>query len=393
MRIREETYWDWADSQLHSRSHDEELSDGTSIDVQVRLSRTELKIGEHRPTLPVAFLDDSRQLVTTFHGAVLTSNEVDKLTLTSGRFSEISTRESSNRGKMYLFTRPNGPRHTSDGLNFGGATYAFSPNLSTSYFYGQLEDIYQQHYLGLTLNSDLGNGYRLKTDLRYFNNAEDGKALYGNIDNRSYGAMTTLRKGGHGFGVGYQRMLGDSTFPTLNGFAPQPYLVNWSAVAFIKPNESSWQARYDYDFAALDLPGLTLHLAAQDGDFAPRLLAGTGADQRNLLVVVNTDKGLCGGLNSNLVKAAKGEALIVAGDHLSADAHRAVFLANQALAAAVKYVAAPAPAAAPAQSKGGSKKAPAAAPAAVAAIFAAKGRPAEPGDVMILLRSRCLLAA
>lgn len=40
MRIREETYWAWADSQLHSRSHDEELSDGTSIDVQVRLSRT-----------------------------------------------------------------------------------------------------------------------------------------------------------------------------------------------------------------------------------------------------------------------------------------------------------------------------------------------------------------
>jgi len=39
MRIREETYWAWADSQLHSRSHDEELSDGTSIDVQVRLSR------------------------------------------------------------------------------------------------------------------------------------------------------------------------------------------------------------------------------------------------------------------------------------------------------------------------------------------------------------------
>ncbi|WP_296720440.1 F0F1 ATP synthase subunit gamma [Erythrobacter sp.] len=41
------------------------------------------------------------------------------------------------------------------------------------------------------------------------------------------------------------------------------------------------------------------------GDSAPKLLAGTGADQRHLLVVVNTDKGLCGGLNSNLVKAAK----------------------------------------------------------------------------------------
>jgi F-type H+-transporting ATPase subunit gamma len=44
------------------------------------------------------------------------------------------------------------------------------------------------------------------------------------------------------------------------------------------------------------------------GDSAPKLLAGTGADQRHLLVVVNTDKGLCGGLNSNLVKAAKAKA-------------------------------------------------------------------------------------
>ena len=51
------------------------------------------------------------------------------------------------------------------------------------------------------------------------------------------------------------------------------------------------------------------------GDAAPRLLAGTGSDQRHLLVVVNTDKGLCGGLNSNLVKEAKlqARALIEAG--------------------------------------------------------------------------------
>ena len=44
------------------------------------------------------------------------------------------------------------------------------------------------------------------------------------------------------------------------------------------------------------------------GDSAPRLLAGNGKDQRHLLVVVNTDKGLCGGLNSNIVKEAKTQA-------------------------------------------------------------------------------------
>ena len=41
------------------------------------------------------------------------------------------------------------------------------------------------------------------------------------------------------------------------------------------------------------------------GDSAPKLLAGTGSSQKHLLVVVNTDKGLCGGLNSNIVKEAK----------------------------------------------------------------------------------------
>ena len=44
------------------------------------------------------------------------------------------------------------------------------------------------------------------------------------------------------------------------------------------------------------------------GDGAPKLLAGTGSTQRHLLVLVNTDKGLCGGLNANLVKEAKAKA-------------------------------------------------------------------------------------
>ena len=47
-------------------------------------------------------------------------------------------------------------------------------------------------------------------------------------------------------------------------------------------------------------------LAAKVGDSAsaPKLLSGTGSDQRHLLVVINTDKGLCGGLNANIVKEA-----------------------------------------------------------------------------------------
>jgi F-type H+-transporting ATPase subunit gamma len=40
-------------------------------------------------------------------------------------------------------------------------------------------------------------------------------------------------------------------------------------------------------------------------DSAPALLAGNGSSKRHLLVVVSSDRGLCGGFNANLVKAVK----------------------------------------------------------------------------------------
>jgi len=45
--------------------------------------------------------------------------------------------------------------------------------------------------------------------------------------------------------------------------------------------------------------------AAVSGDAAPRLLAGTGSDQKHLLVIATGDKGLAGGFNTNVIRAAK----------------------------------------------------------------------------------------
>jgi F-type H+-transporting ATPase subunit gamma len=48
-------------------------------------------------------------------------------------------------------------------------------------------------------------------------------------------------------------------------------------------------------------------LAASVGDSAtaPRLLAGTGSDKTHLLVVMTSERGLCGGFNSSIVKLAR----------------------------------------------------------------------------------------
>ena len=49
-------------------------------------------------------------------------------------------------------------------------------------------------------------------------------------------------------------------------------------------------------------------LAAGQGDGGPKLLAGNGKDQVHLLVVMTSERGLCGGFNSSIVKLARARA-------------------------------------------------------------------------------------
>jgi F-type H+-transporting ATPase subunit gamma len=45
--------------------------------------------------------------------------------------------------------------------------------------------------------------------------------------------------------------------------------------------------------------------AGVSGDGAPRLLVGTGSDKRHLVVIAASDRGLAGGFNSSIVRAAR----------------------------------------------------------------------------------------
>jgi len=50
---------------------------------------------------------------------------------------------------------------------------------------------------------------------------------------------------------------------------------------------------------------LNLADGISDKENAPKLLAGTGQDKIHLCVVLTSDRGLCGGFNSNIIKKAK----------------------------------------------------------------------------------------
>jgi len=79
--------------------------------------------------------------------------------------------------------------------------------------------------------------------------------------------------------------------------------LNMVAAAKLKRSQEQAENARPY---AQRMASVIANLAAGvQGADAPRLLAGTGEDQRHLIVVATADKGLAGGFSSNVIKAAR----------------------------------------------------------------------------------------
>ncbi|WP_271407579.1 OprD family porin [Pseudomonas sp. Q1-7] len=233
---------------------------------KMRLSRTELKVGELQPNLPVLVFSDIRLLPPSYQGASITSSEIAGLTLQGGHLNSTSLRNEAGDDKLQAMLGHLPQRQaTSDAFNYAGADYAFNDNRTTlSAWYGQLEDIYGQRYFGLKHSEPVG-AWVLGANIGYFDSREDGKHLIGDIDNQAFYSLLSARRGGHTVYVGYQAMFGDSAFPRV--FANISPLGNEvPTYEFAFADERSWQVRYDYDFAALGMPGLTTTLRYISGD-------------------------------------------------------------------------------------------------------------------------------
>ncbi|MCY1207837.1 Porin-like protein NicP [compost metagenome] len=233
------------------------------LTAKLRASKSTLRLGTLMPTLPVAMYNDTRLLPSTFTGGMLTSQEFDGLTLNAGRLTETNPRDSSGRDDIGFAGQ------TSDHFDFAGGTWTPNQNLALTAYTSELEDIYRQHFAGLVHTLPLGEGMSLKSDLRYFDSRDSGAGKAGRVDNRNFNGMLSLTAGAQRFSVAWQNLSGDSAFPFLTG--GDPYVVNLVTFnTFTKPEEDSWQVRYDYDFASLGIPGLS---------FMTRYISGDGVEQ------------------------------------------------------------------------------------------------------------------
>jgi hypothetical protein len=229
------------------------------LTAKFRASQSTLRVGSLAFRSPIVSSNDSRLLPASFRGALLNVQEIDRLSLQGGKIDRIKANASTDYTEMSA-NRIGG---NSDSFTFAGGDYKLTPELSLGLHYGQLQDIYQQHYGTLAYLKPLGSGQSLKADLRFAKSQEDGN--FRDIDNQAFGAMFTYTLGGHAFGAGYQRMSGDDPFPYIA--SSDPYLVNFIQINdFANIDERSWQARYDYNFAAIGIPGLTFMSRYVSGD-------------------------------------------------------------------------------------------------------------------------------
>ncbi|WP_434573689.1 OprD family porin [Pseudomonas sp. Z3-6] len=272
-------------------------SDGRAVDdfgslgltAKVKVSKTELRLGTLQPKLPVVTFNDGRLLPQTFEGGQITSNDIDNLTLVGGKLEHAKGRNSTNNDSLTI-AGSNGATTTatsnqrSNEFYYAGGDYKITKDLTAQYYYGNLEDFYTQHFLGLVHNLALPVG-SLKSDLRYFNSDSDGKNASqegrltgyrasgfqnngGEVDNRTWSAKFTYSLQGHALSAGYQRVNGTSDFPFLNqGDGASAYLITDVQIGkFQRAGERTWLAQYAYDFATVGVPGLTTSVIYLKGD-------------------------------------------------------------------------------------------------------------------------------
>ncbi len=268
---------------------------------KARVSSTELKAGELQPNLPVLAFSDIRLLPPSYQGVSISSSEIAGLTLQAGHLTTTSLRNEAGDEKMLAMLGHVPQRGAqSDAFNYVGGDYAFNGNrTSVSLWQGQLQDIYAQSFVGLKHSQPVG-AWVLGANLGYYDAREDGNQLLGKLDNQAFFSLLSAKRSGHTFYLGYQAMYGDSAFPRV--FANVTPLGNEvPTYEFAYTDERSWQVRYDYDFAALGIAGLTTTVRYITGNNVNTGAGYEGKDrERDLDIGYAVQSGVLSGLGIRL---------------------------------------------------------------------------------------------
>lgn len=233
--------------------------------VKARFSKTVLSYGDQRPVLPVLSHDDSRLLPETYTGTMITSNEIDGLTVHAGRFHAQHRKSDEGRDSGKL-----------NSIEVLGGSYQFNDNIRAALYASDVEDVLKRQYANLNYIRPLNQGDTLTLDFSGYRTKQDKKWDGAGDRNNLWSLSANYATGAHDFTVAYQRSSGDTGYnygfyqSVVDGAGNSVGVGDggttiWVANSFWSDfnaeDERSWQLGYGLDFTEYGVPGLSYNFA------------------------------------------------------------------------------------------------------------------------------------
>ena len=228
--------------------------------IKARFSKTVLAYGDQKPVLPVLSHDNSRLLSEAYTGTMITSNEIDGLTVHAGRFNAQHRKSDGGRDSGGL-----------NSIEVLGGSYQFSDNIRAALYASDVEDVLKRQYVNLNYVRPLSESDALTLDFSGYRTNYDSnfEAEAGGSKNRIWSLSANYATGPHDFTLAYQRNSGDAGyeygFYQSEGWVGDGGTTIWVANSywsdFNAEDERSWQLGYGLDFSQYGIPGLSYNFA------------------------------------------------------------------------------------------------------------------------------------
>lgn len=227
---------------------------------KVKYSQTELKVGELVPQLPTIFASPARLFMQAYRGAHLKSKEFENIELEGFYVDQVRQRDSIHYTDVGIdnVNQRFKTAATTDHFYTLGGSYQVNDAYKIRAYHAELDNIYQQQFLGLIGKQPLNENLNLLSDVRLFNSYDTGSKKIGKIDNRHLSALVGLNTHNHTVSVGYMQSFGDTGLVFLSG-TESPVVLDFMSSDFSNHDERVYSIRYDYDFKDIMLGDYSLN--------------------------------------------------------------------------------------------------------------------------------------
>jgi imipenem/basic amino acid-specific outer membrane pore len=223
-----------------------ESTSETGAAIKLRAGQATLKYGDQFVSLPVLATMMGRLLPETTQGTLIHSEDIPGLSLDAGRFTAMGSQFTARHDGKDL-TR----------ANVVGGRYRFSDSLNAGLYYSNVADNFEKRYADLSWTAPPGSLDGLKTDFNLYRTTGLGAELSGHVDNTIWSLSSAWKQGPHTLTAAFQKSSGETGYAYGVDGGSAIWLANSVQYSdFMEKDETSWQARYDFDFAALGVPGL-----------------------------------------------------------------------------------------------------------------------------------------